>query len=536
MKKRSKGVSGITVGLIAAIIFITIILPLTVSYIVNTTNRFGAKSYGIEYQEYKILEEKGISACYIQLPTGDYIIRVNNTLGKPVIINLMYVKYGNNIETISTMNLRIEEKTTIPLNIPLEPNIIRLVSSSGAVINVPPCSQIVATTTIPVPTPSPSPTTITVTKNITYTDIIQYIVTERYPINVYWDEKQYPEGITPQLFVMTIPLVITVKMYLGYVLAYVDGYVKVLNVTDVGTSLLVNGTITPRKEWFDEYLRYALELFGTDIKYAPGFVVDTGPGNTVLSSTNAGDYLAMIVDLVKYDPQKDNGTDSYGFQYVLGRWLQYGSYFSSKPFNVKKLVLNKSYKYVAGNSTEPDPLKYILVNSGYDSIIVGIETEDFDPLGDYGVTKFTYHGLIYVNPSKEVSNLNDSKIIIEFNITETREDNDDYLTVNFDYVKIKLPNGSVIDWSKVGWTVAYREYFKKIGGSPFNYKYRTVLMDQIVFSIPENVLGISGGDKVYVWAEASFINPYGEIHDNSTTWISYTYMPVKSIVDSWLKE
>ena len=523
MRKRLKGISGITVGLIAAIIFITVVFPLTVSYIVNTTNRFRAKSYGIEYQEYKILEEKGISACYTQLPTGNYIIKVNNTLGKSVIINLMYVKYGNNIETISTMNLRIKERTIIPLNTPLEPSIIRLVSSSGAVINVPPCGQIVATTT------SITTETATNTTTVSYTDIIQYIITERYPINVYWDEKQYPEGIAPRE--ITINLGVTITMNLGYVLSYANGDILTLSSDNYQTILFINGTLTPRKEWFNEELRALLTFVGSDLKYAPSFVLDTGPGSMSLVSTDSGDYLAMLlaVNSSEYDPENNNGTDTYGFWRLVGNWFQYGSYLESKPFKVKKLILNTSYKFRAGNVSNVSPLKYILVNSGYNFLIVGLQTDDFDPLEYYNAKTFTYQGTIYINPKEPPVNLNSSKIIINFKVTEIRNNIDDDLTIRFDYVKLKLPNGTEVDW-----TAAYREYIKKFSiGFTYHY-YRSVLMDQIVFTIPEKFLGISGGDDVYVWANASFIMGATKISDSSSSWVGYTYMPVKPIIDSWI--
>ena len=394
---------------------------------------------------------------------------------------------------------------------------MKLVTSSGAVINAPNCSQLVITTTK------------VEVEEISYPKVIEYFITERFPMNIYWEERQFPEGIQSTEFLW---------IYRGRIGAHLNG-----NITEIRSKLfLINGTVSPRKEWIAGFGDLLSLIYGLviEVNYAPSFILDAGPGNMRVTSVEAGDYVALLVN-VSGTPKI--GDDPYGFYEMSGQFFEYPeSLFEDVgEFNVKTLLLNIAYKHNDSDSytiedINVDPLKYILVNSGYDFLIVGVQAGSFDP-NDIGWDRFQYKGKIYVNPDEIPSNPENSEITIEFALNGTKEVDGYYFGreiyhYNFVFTKVELfKNGYPYSWN-----CTYRDYFKKF--IALTTLYKPIFRDQIVFVIPQNILGISGGDNVYVYANVSLISPDGTVYsdDYSGGWVEYVYMPVKDVVDSWVNE
>ena len=277
---------------------------------------------------------------------------------------------------------------------------MKLVTSSGAVINAPNCSQLVITTTK------------VEVEEISYPKVIEYFITERFPMNIYWEERQFPEGIQSTEFLW---------IYRGRIGAHLNG-----NITEIRSKLfLINGTVSPRKEWIAGFGDLLSLIYGLviEVNYAPSFILDAGPGNMRVTSVEAGDYVALLVN-VSGTPKI--GDDPYGFYEMSGQFFEYPeSLFEDVgEFNVKTLLLNIAYKHNDSDSytiedINVDPLKYILVNSGYDFLIVGVQAGSFDP-NDIGWDRFQYKGKIYVNPDEIPSNPENSEITIEFTLNGTR--------------------------------------------------------------------------------------------------------------------
>jgi len=509
-----KGISGITIGLIAAIIFITIVLPLTVSYIASLSHRYGAQSYEMGYRKYKLLEEKGISACYTKLADGTYIVRINNTLGNPIVVSLIYIKFNNGSEAVKTLEEKINSVGEINLGKDALPEIVKLITSSGAVINVPNCSQLVATKVE--------------IKEISYTKVIEYFITKRYPVNIYIGDKEYPEGITPQ------PINISrISFYIGRIASHMSSALVILR----NNTYLISGIITPLDDWHPSknpnLLNLLIALFGT-ADYAPAFIMDSGPAGLKIYSNEAGGYVASVVLLNSTDYV--NRTDDYGYYNMSGYVFEYpSSLISEDRFVVKELILNIPYKYSdpdTPSNASIDPLKYVIVNSGYDYLIVGIQTSAFDP-DELGWDTIQLNGTIYVNPTNIPSNKNNSKVIIRFSLIGNKVEDSWYHSYNYSFIEVTLLSNE----GEINWNCTYREYFKKFE-TFLRATYQPVLIDQITFPIPQNLLGISGGENVYVCAETAFIAPNGTVYSDSYSdgWVEYVYMPVKEIVNSWVNK
>jgi len=537
-KKKRKAISGVAIGLIAAVIFITIVLPLTISYMANTSKRFGAKTYEIEYQQYRMEEEKGILACYTQLSNETYVVKVNNTLGRTAVVKLIYVKYEgeDNHEAIISEEHKIGSvKYEIRLPPSTEkPKIVKLILASGAVINVSSCEELL------IELPPKEETTPS------YREVIKYIIKNRYPINVYWDEKQYPKGINPT------PLTLFGwEFYLGYVLSHLYGNITAWELNDSVTAFLINGTLTPKDDWIKlssyDIIRYLLSQ-SSGVNYAPAFIVDVGPSSDLhLGRNDAGDYLAMLF-LVASD-NFDNDTDVYGvnspYKCNYFAYPPVGSFgVSGEPFRVKKLLLNMVYKYSDPDAAENDALGNLLINSGYDFLIVGIEISDDIKNMEFQTPGYdiTYTGKIYLYPSSvlptDVSeNPENARVIVGFKIRFYEQQGGEHYPL-IEYANITVKGAGEYD----NIPVIYRKYFVKVGW--FNYKYEPKLIDEFVFIVPEEFLGISGGENVSVTAELTVHIDDGDksydIHDiygsANYEWATYVYMPVKDIVKSWVEE
>ena len=196
-------------------------------------------------------------------------------------------------------------------------------------------------------------------------------------------------------------------------------------------------------------------------------------------------------------------------------------------FKIKKLIISEAKKFQDLDKPIVDPIRYTIVNSGYNELIVGIETSDFDPRGK---GDYEYIGKIYISPNSIPSDKNKAKIIISFKYHATPASKEYYFSI----IDVTLNN--TVAKSATPWNMTYRYYYVwEWSWDELDFVKRRLLLDQMVFIIPESVLGIVSGSKVYVYAEGEFVfvDSGERIEDSTNGWIEYTYLPLKSIIDQW---
>ncbi|RLE67707.1 MAG: hypothetical protein DRJ43_06930 [Thermoprotei archaeon] len=479
-KNLRKGIAGLVAGLIAAIALLVIALPVMMQYQQHVTKSYHIKEYATMLEEQKELEEKGLAACY-EPSTG--IISINNTLGRPVIIVLAYASDGTNEEVkyyqpgtlviAPGINvLHINDNLGFTLD-PREVKIIKLVTSRGTIIRPPFCREIVKVV------------------SVTYEQVVEYIVRrlQGFPVNLYLGEEHIPGGLGSVL--------------IGKV--YAHGYIdyEYNNTLDL---IIINGTTVPYN-FVIPFVGYANLAFFMTVDIT-GFTI---------TRSDVGDYIALV-----YSPIPTINTDTYGCYNAI--CTRFGSLSDPLEVTIYRFAYNYVSKYADGDAPDPevDPLNYTLINSGYDYIIVGTETSEFDPAKDFdsAPSTFYYNATIYISKNK-VSNVQDADIVVKYSIRHDSlglarwDPTVEYVTINV--------NGETYN----------AKAFYRIHYLGFDSKH----VDQFVVYVPiEQLLNVKAGDSIWIYVEASFYTDSVKLYDTSNDWIEYTYTPLKQIVDNWYSQ
>ena len=508
-KNLRKGIAGLVAGLIAAIALLVIALPVMMQYQQHITKSYHIKEYATMLEEQKELEEKGLAACY---EPSEGIISINNTLGRPVIIVLAYASDGENEEVkYYQPGIKIIPGPNPPLHVnynlsftldPRKIKIIKLVTSRGTIIQPPYCKEIV--------------------KRVTYEQVIQYITKrlQGFPVNLYLGENQ-TAGISPT--------------YYGNL--FTHGAIKCFQKEDGVYIYLVNGTTTPAK--YDNFGIITGQL-GT---YCGNIGLSTGPYylHTVsfytfnditqftLKRCEAGDYVAYVVEVSDLNDVEINEDDTFGC-YNVNTYCESCKTFSIPPQNkffggatveytIKVLAINyvnKIYDSGTYNATH-DPLKYTLVNSGYEELIVGFEGESLNYALDYNAYIFVSKKRVPISGSLE-------------NILQT--------LLNYpDAIKVKIVGTSAQTLDGEELPLLLRYYMKYYCVSFLYCNLQEIVMsDQKVVVIPEKLLkniGVKSGDKIYIYIVAWYEENNNKYFDFTEEPATYTYTPIKAIINDW---
>lgn len=252
---------------------------------------------------------------------------------------------------------------------------------------------------------------------------------------------------------------------------------------------------------------------------------------TAVTRKETGDYVIIVYEPPP-TPQGSNYGCYQGTCYLLDSW--------SIDSTIYRLAYSYISKYPDLSTPDPemDPLKYLLVNSGYDYLIIGVETSQFDP-GEKGISDFSHIGELYISKGKEPpASINQAYLKINFTV--------DY-EVNYgigSHSKVKAATATMYRKDGASWIllksipIYYRWYYES------EFGYRAKVWDQIVFIIDNdtlsNILELSSGDNVWISGYAKFViddTEYSDIYgDIEYSWVKYVYTPLKQIVDSWYEE
>ncbi|OYT51372.1 MAG: hypothetical protein B6U76_11145 [Desulfurococcales archaeon ex4484_217_2] len=531
-----RGIAGLVAGLIAAIALLVIALPVMMQYQQHITESYHIREYEAMLEEQKELEEKGLAACY---EPSKGIITINNTLGRPVRIVMAFatngeygeVKYYPEPKEIDPgpQILKVDDDLKLSLD-PREIKSIKLVTSAGAIIEPPFCREIV---------------------KITYSEIIRRIV-ERYqgfPVNLYLGENQ-TKGISPEAF--------------GRV--YTHGAIMCFKNISSST-YMVNGTSTPQIYDLDlSLLDMALILLGIDRwtcnkEVTEWWVTNIIPSefyahtmslyilndytSFVVKRCESGDYTSYVIDI--YTPDLlERSNESSGCSNVVC-YSGACRTFSIPPLQssiVEDAKVNYTLKVLAlsyiTKITDPDkdstlfnytlhypsydPLKYILVNSGYNELIVGFEG---DSVKDSSII---YNAYIFISKTKlPVSGTIEQILqrLREKSLLEIRIIGDNAQAIS----QYRNINESI--------PLLYRSYVKYSLTGVFYYTASDIMHDQKVAIITHNILSelsIKPGDTIFVYVITWYEENNAKYYDYSEEAISYVYSPVKNIVDYWYKK
>jgi len=434
--KIKKGIAGLVAGLIAAIALLVIALPVMMQYQQHITESYQIEEYATMLKELKEIEEKGLASCY-DSSTGT--ISINNTLGENVIIVLAYASDGENEEIKYFQSGKI-----------IAPGINRISITNDLGISL-------------------DPSRIKILKLVTSRGtIIQppycskvVIVISEIALNVVLGllgKEQAPGGL---------------QSFQGEIYAHGFIYPR-----DNGTHILIHGTTvpdpTPTVEGHGDYPI----AFKLDIKTEQGNIKYT------LIRYELGDYVIIV-----YSPlptiEPDNGGCYNGVCYEVKSTGDHTIY-------------SFGYSYVSKYSDNDEgPLKYTLINNGYNYIIVGVELDNLEENKN-----FHYNGTIYVSRTADVS---ESDIVIKFSMDESNDE-----------VNASMYMGdNVIDTKAF-----YRKQVKDKVSSQFG-----------VYVPVENLLNIIPGTVLWVKAEVTYCSSGSECITDEGDWISFTYNPLKLIVD-----
>ena len=438
----------------------------------------------------------------------DSIITINNTLGRSVRIVMAYATDGENeevkyyqpaIEIAPGVNvLHVVDDLNITTLDPREIKTIKLVTSRGAIIQPPYCREIVK-------------------RVITYEQVIQYIVRrlQGFPVNLYLGEEQIPGGIPSE--------------WVGGVFSHGFLYIETNN-----TVHIINGTTVNKAE-------FSIINWLKGDNYGPAFYIrsDIVGSSFTIERYEVGDYIVLIIDTAT----ADSDTDDEGCIGFACKYWETSSVFwdEDTEFIIKKLAINYVTKAADSDASSLtlDPIQYLLVNSGYDYLVVGLQCEAFDPY-DEGINTFNYSGEIYLYIGEtSPSNVDYSNIKITFNF---EYDSSSSTTSLIGYsLRLYKRKGDI--WEPVGTPLTlYRKYYEWEGFWGLDRRFKVI--DQVGFIIPHDLLkeiGLKSGDYVWITARASFITDtagtYEDFYGTDTqSWYKYIYSPTKSIVDSWYKQ
>ena len=506
--KIKKGIAGLVAGLIAAIALLVIALPVMMQYQQHITKSYQIKEYATMLEEQKELEEKGLASCY---EPSEKVISINNTLGRPVRIVMAYATDGENeevkyyqpaIEIAPGVNILhvINNLSIITLN-PSEIKTIKLITSRGTIIQPPYCREVV--------------------KVITYEGAVDYIIKklQGYPVNLYLDENQIPEGLISEL--------------LGIFKAHGNLYIDSNN-----TIYIVNGTLVPKDDWIDDLESLLRELFG-EVHYAPSFVIQLGilyPEYSVIRQ-DVGDTVATIINFTEIP---DVGTDTSGCQGYTCSYISYGyDWQTRKPYVIIKLALSYVNKYLDYDSStlNYNPVKFILANSGYNYLVVGLQSSAFDP-GENNINTFSYTGEIYVASGNNApASIDQADLKINFTVRFNVQYHGLYTNSTVKSASAKIYKRTGNSWTLIKTLpIYYRWYFELEW-----FGYRKKMWDQVSFIIENNILNevlkLEPGDYVWISASAKFITDGTEYQDiygvSNYEWVKYAYAPLQKIVDTW---
>ena len=451
MVKKSKlktGLAGLVTGLIAAIALLVILLPIIMQYQQHVIKSYQLEEYTTVLQNQRKIEEKGLASCY-DPSTGT--INVNNTLGVSVVVILAYASDGVNEEV----------KYFQPGTLKIEPGINKIsISDLGIKLDA---------------------SRIKILKLVTSRGtIIQpphcskvVIVIKGLSLNMLLGGEQAPEGIS---------------VHTGSKLL-VHG---LINKTDSNTLVFINGTLVPRKipgeGWAPIAFRADLTISDPNI-------------DLTIERTDVGDYVLMVINASSYNYDRcDFGCYNAYYCYTLNN--------TNKEFTIHEFAYSFVSKY--DDSSDDGPLKYVLVNNGYDYVIVGVEFNDANN-EKKDEKKGPYNGTIYVSSAK--TSINEADVVIKFFFLAEKEDKND------DQIKVRKINATLY----ANGNVVNATAFYRVGNKPST---------QLAVLVPvEDLFNIGFEDSFWVKAVVSDCSSGTCLVDESE-WISFTYKPFKLFVDS----
>ena len=431
-----KGLAGLVAGLIAAIALLVIALPVMMQYQQHITESYHIEEYAAILKEQKEIEEKGLASCY-NPSTG--IISINNTLGENVTIVLVYASDGVNEEVkyFQLGTLKITPGTN-------------RISVSDLGINL-------------------DPREIKILKLVTsrgtiiqppYCSKVAIVITG-VALNMLLGEEQAPGGLLAATGSET----------------FAHGLIrKIVN----NTLILINGTLVPTPESTGS--GYMPLAFRADLK------IEDPNIDLTIERYDVGDYLLMII----------NTTTSY--DYTQSNIGCYNTYCYTFHIRGEHAIYGLGYSFVSkyDDSDDNGPLKYTLINNGYDHIIIGVEFNNPEETG-------LYNGTIYVSKVK-VSDASESDLIAKFYVDKTGKNINATLYVN----------GNIINA-----TAFYRTY---------NIKDPIPSIDQFAIYVPvEDLLNVGFGDSLWIKTAITYCS--SECSTDDSEWINFTYNPLKLIVN-----
>lgn len=438
--KLRKGLAGLIAGLIAAIALLVLALPVMMQYQQHITESYQIKEYATMLEEQKEIEEKGLTSCY---DPSTRTISINNTLGENVTIVLVYVSDGEN-EEIKYFQLGTLKITPGTNRISISDLGISLDSSRIKILKL-----VTARGTVLQPP---------------YCNKVALVISE-IALNVvlgFLGEEQAPGGL---------------QSFQGII--YAHGFFR--NYKDNGTHILINGTTVPDPTPSCPGSGGYPIAFKLEIKTEQGNIEQT------FIRYEVGDYVIIVFSPLPYIIM-DNGGCYNGACYEI----------KSKDDNT---IYSYGYSYVSKYSdNDGGPLKYTLINNGYNYMIVGVELNNLEEKkGDD--KDFYYNGTIYVS---RTANVNYPDIVIEFFMDE----------------KNIVTNASMhINGNVINATAFYRKQVKDKVSSQFG-----------VYLPVEDLLGIEPGTVLYIKANVTYCNDSGCTTDEGE-WISFTYNPLKLIIN-----
>ncbi|RLE89089.1 MAG: hypothetical protein DRN04_16680 [Thermoprotei archaeon] len=434
-----RGLAGLVAGLIAAIALLVIALPVMMQYQQHITKSYHIKEYATMLEEQKEAEEKGLASCYD--PSAG-IISINNTLGENVTIVLAYASDGENEEIKCFQPGKIIapgiNKISIAddLGISLDPSRIKILKlvTSRGTIIQPPYCSETAPA---------------------------LVIIAGAALNMLLEEEQAPGGLLAATGSET----------------FAHGLIrKIVN----NTLVFINGTLVPTPESTGS--GYMPLAFRADLK------IEDPNIDLTIERYDVGDYLLMVI----------NTTTSY--DYVQSDIGCYNTYCYTFHIRGEHLIYALGYSYVLkyDDSDDNGPLKYTLINNGYDHIVIGVEFNNPEETG-------LYNGTIYVSKVK-VSDVSESDLIAKFFVDKTGKNINATLYVN----------GNIINA-----TAFYRTYYIK---DPIPS------IDQFAIYVPvEDLLNVEFGESLWIKTAVTYCS--SECVTDDSEWISFTYNPLKLIVD-----
>jgi len=314
--KLRRGLAGLVAGLIAAIALLVIALPVMMQYQQHITKSYYIKEYAAMLEEQKKIEEKGLSACFDK---DEGIISINNSLGRPIRIVMAYapgckpyfnktgyeIKPGPNRIPLSKFFETTQAVTTI-----------KLVTSSGATIQIPYCREVVT---------------------------VENITLEGQILDILLGEEKIPEGLTEWNRGKSSEL-------------FAHG---LITLEAEGNLILIRGTLVPTPE---KKARRGRGTGGTPLAFRIDMDVEKPNIELVIERTDIGDYLVMILENKSSYTYGESDIGCYGISCHV---------FSER--NSTIYVFGYSYVSMYDDSSDEGPLKYTLINNGYSYLIVGVE-------------------------------------------------------------------------------------------------------------------------------------------------------------------